>query len=1382
MDNNQTMQWQLIFRGVQEAIRDMKILREELDKFKDKKITGSISDQLKRELELAKNITNQEGQKINEVLGNIGKNSGTGITRYVDGYKQAISSMMQDIEKYNRLFQETGDISYQQKLQALIPQVRQLQAEHEKLNATLGLNAKNVNLLGSAYERIKSHASWLISGGLLMGAIAIPSEAVKTMADVEQQMAGMLQTLPQLYKDYPNHIKDQEALNRLTMDFIGIGQQYGQKVDEIIEAGKLWSRGYKDINTVLALTHNTSKLAIADMLDLKTANTGVEAVISAYHQQANAVNFSNHIVDAYTNIAHNAQSSATDLAEALKRSAAAANQVGVSFDFATAMASVMIKDTGQSGSIVGNALKAIFSNIHSDKGIKELEKLGVAVYEFDESGTKHFRNVENVFTDLMIKMSGSSKNMEETMKKISGGSFQWGRASALFSDYNEFIRVYNLSLNSSGVAEKQVMAQMDTLVRKAEQVKAALTGIVMGTSEAGLSSYLKSWLDSILNVLKGLQQINPTVYTVMGTMAKWGITLYAAKTALDFLDRSIIACTTAKAAFTTSTEANTAAQAANVVATNAETGAVTRLGIATTAATGGLNLILAALVAAGIGATLYAANIGEATTALEQQQQKQQDLLSVKQQELDMNAKQTEFIGTLANSYVQLQQKLQDVGNDETKAIEIKKSMGVTTEELTKLIGEEGVTRLQQSNWSQEAIRAEQDTHSKATVSIKSEIEEIKTAMDIFTDKQIDAAQTRIDSLYKETEALSIWRRAQLAAYDMYAGIMDKQIKIKTAIFNNMPDFMQGEKTQLGASIDEDRAYLADFSAHARDGLKDDIDQAKAELARLKIQKYQRDYGSGIPSSSSNYGGSEVDEDDGKKKRGRKSGNGPANPPPDHEQETFRLDIGRDTEHMLQQAKIAADQYSQSLELLNSKESILGFSTDNANEKLKLMNARIVDLIGQSMEYTDIANGYDQQVNDMVASNETLKKTLDEQKVSWSDLTKEEKQNLIQLNRQDIQNEKTITKLMSLSDKLRVKAQEATKEANHIGIETVKLSIDTPEKKYNKNMSDIELDKQIETAKLGYDATEEQKKLVEAKYRIMELTEATRRLKEIEDTPPVSDTPEGRQKKLDDLKKQQLAVEQLKLKLAELNNYKLDKIKTEFADMITDWAVEGKSFGDIWKSIWKDFEKDAIYALMGIKREGGFLTQVLTGGTNSGGLLGFLGGLFGGKNTAKKSHDGENIITNAPKMHDGGVVGSKTLKDDEVLRTLQVGERVLSKDANESFNKIMPFFKNQELFAEMKKGSPVVPVLRNPELAKQVSTMNSQFQQFQAHIERLDKNNELIMQQNQMLLHLINDGQGGGNTNVVVAGASAEQILKVLDQNPDALWNILNRHKSFGYR
>jgi hypothetical protein len=68
-----------------------------------------------------------------------------------------------------------------------------------------------------------------------------------------------------------------------------------------------------------------------------------------------------------------------------------------------------------------NALKSLFSSIHNDKAIKSLEELGVSVYEFEEDGTKHFRNLQDVFIDLMLTSHTTSQNMERDLLAISGG-------------------------------------------------------------------------------------------------------------------------------------------------------------------------------------------------------------------------------------------------------------------------------------------------------------------------------------------------------------------------------------------------------------------------------------------------------------------------------------------------------------------------------------------------------------------------------------------------------------------------------------------------------------------------------------------------------------------------------------------------------------------------------------------------------------------------------------------------------------------------------------------------------------------------------------------------------------------------------------------------
>ena len=68
-----------------------------------------------------------------------------------------------------------------------------------------------------------------------------------------------------------------------------------------------------------------------------------------------------------------------------------------------------------------NALKSLFSSIHSKKALQQLKELGIEMYRVDADGQKHFRKLHDVFIDLMITSHTTSRNMEKDLLAISGG-------------------------------------------------------------------------------------------------------------------------------------------------------------------------------------------------------------------------------------------------------------------------------------------------------------------------------------------------------------------------------------------------------------------------------------------------------------------------------------------------------------------------------------------------------------------------------------------------------------------------------------------------------------------------------------------------------------------------------------------------------------------------------------------------------------------------------------------------------------------------------------------------------------------------------------------------------------------------------------------------
>ncbi|WP_378955673.1 phage tail tape measure protein [Pelosinus sp. sgz500959] len=651
-------------------------------------------------------------------------------------------SATQSVEQINRINQSMAMVNSTNATQSM----RQLGNETGNLETRINQTTRSAsnfsNILGTMGSHIKTIA--------MLGVITAPFMAINSMTSIERQMAGMIQTLPQLHNN-------QAAVNDVSKQFIGIAEQYGMQVDKIIEAGKLWSRGYKDVGEVMSLTGLTAKLAVADMMDVGLANRAVESVISGYGRQADAVSFATHVVDSFTNVSHNSQASATDLSEALIRTAAAAHVVGVSFDTTTALAATMIKATGQSGGNVGNALKSLFSSIHSDKAIRDLQDLGIQVYKFDKDGTASFRDVSSVMTDLMLTTHETSKNMEKDLQDIAGGKFQWSKVAALFSSYSDFIKTYNLSINSVGFSDGQVAAQMDTVSRKVQQVKASMDGLLVNAGNSGLMTGIKGMLDGVNSFIKGLQMIPASVYQIIGVTSMMALGWVAMTRTLGFLNAGVIGLRTALVTTTpiklvdaVATGVETAALEADVIATNADTVAKSRLAVATSIATGGLNLILAGLTAAAIGGSVYATSLGSASIATENSIQKNEDLIAAKKQEIEMNKKQVDFIGTLGEAYIRLKNDLNNVGDDEKKAIKIKEDLGTTENELAKIIGEDGVKRIKTSDDVNSAISHEQEVHAQKTTEIQTSLNNLVTAQKELRDNTIQYCNDRIDAINNE--------------------------------------------------------------------------------------------------------------------------------------------------------------------------------------------------------------------------------------------------------------------------------------------------------------------------------------------------------------------------------------------------------------------------------------------------------------------------------------------------------------------------------------------------------------------------------------------------------------------------------------------------------
>lgn len=122
--------------------------------------------------------------------------------------------------------------------------------------------------------------------------------------------------------------------------------------------------------------------------------------------------------------------SSRDLAQALSRVGSSASDAGISFDQLLAVITSVRKTTGQSSTIIGNALKTIFTRIERPETLKTLQKWGVVTK--CSRGKKS--SVLNIFRELADRYDTLNASEKARIDSLMGGVFQANVFKALISD------------------------------------------------------------------------------------------------------------------------------------------------------------------------------------------------------------------------------------------------------------------------------------------------------------------------------------------------------------------------------------------------------------------------------------------------------------------------------------------------------------------------------------------------------------------------------------------------------------------------------------------------------------------------------------------------------------------------------------------------------------------------------------------------------------------------------------------------------------------------------------------------------------------------------------------------------------------------------------
>lgn len=1216
-------------------------------------------------------------------------------------------------ENFNENYGKNMDL-YKSKAKAIKSEFTRVKQEIREIENHTKEAFSWTKLWEETTKDISTRLAWFTTRGIAWFGLSQITSAVGAVRDIEVGMAGFSQVMAHgeqtvnLFKKALVDITPEdlskglntsvengehfvETLHKMQDALIDLSVKYGATSREAIESATLWGRAYKDNETVLTLTQQATKLAIADNFSIVQSNKALESSIMqwGYHIQnaAQAQAVSNMMIDSWTALSHNYTVSANTLVEANRRMAQSAKEVGVSFHSAQALISVMARKTMAEGGEIGNALKSIFGSIHSDKAIGELERIGVQVYKIGESGKKEFRAVDDVLVDLMVHAQTTNENMESLLKGISGGKFQWNKAGAML-DLKEYLQALEISTSSRGFGDQQVAMQLDTIDKKLKSITAQLEKMTSG--HHSLALFFKGLLDGILWLLQIFDKIHPAVSLLILTLPISGkmFTKIAVdgQAALTKLSNKFTELITKVKAFTLSMRGASNATSAMGATATTSVGAVGRAVSALEKA----HWILAAI---GVAYQLYQSYINSANEKEEEHIDTLNKEIEVYDEQLKRMEEAYPLIERMTNTYNSLAEKRKGYVEGSAEEIAITKEMDSARKILINTVGEEEAAILTTGQATREDIEKVQQKY-------RDKEETIRAAEARAKDHIIDAG----NQIKKHTDDVIGWIESEKTKWwelifvilqymeisDAVAHIQDNlQLNETNGTIQNLEERRDKISKQKWKSNAAKKAKLAEFDAKIanekawKDKVQGKIDDRKKQLeANIHVKAAEKL--SALKGSLDSSGTPDTTRTEVPTGGGGGGGNGGGGSghhkeedPEKKQAEELKKRYDGYRKSLELTSKDIETRYKHSLEDVSDREKIHGETIETMTEKLEI-HRKQYDSLKKSIN--DYAYAYDTYLKGEFTEDDK-KKIQNALSISLDDFAKlspllqQEKMLHLEKESNKVLYEKldNINKISEEMDKLNDKIKRDTTE-----LEVMKRKIEDTDYTKKKELNDTKKALSDEEMKYVYENSEDKHK---REIQFLETEVQLEREKLL--------LMQQRGANPDDILKQELALKKAENAAKNYAKALQKDVRQSARDVFKDIIMESKSIKDVWQKLWKGLADDALNALF----------RIGEGAQSPLGKLLNLGGLFGGGGgfaTVMTSFRGGGGGWTRFLGHENGGIVDK----DAIYRAGEHGkkEMVIPLDSNSPRSRML-LKQTASHLGVSADGRGVQPVFRNKDVA-----------------------------------------------------------------------------------
>lgn len=382
-----------------------------------------------------------------------------------------------------------------------LPQLKALQGQMTGyVNQAAQATRSQMGIIENFQNAMLKFPIWMGASTLFFGAIQSAKTFITTIIDVDAKMTTLQKVM-----------SDSADMNQVFDDATRSAERFGQTLSSVLDAYAEFARqGYEGAD----LTNFADAALITSNVGEVGAQEASEYLTSAAAQWQQESQDAMGNIDAWNNIANNYATTVAKLGEGQAKAGSTARAMGLDFDETNAVLGALTAQTKQSGSEIGNFIKAVFPRAYT-VGRGTLEDLGIQLEDNmgrTKSAIELYREAAHAITDM------NDADQAEVVKGL-GGVHHYQRMQVLLDTLREtgglYDQIYDASVNSAGSAAAENAIYMESLEAQINKAKVAIEMFSLALGEAFLEAGILEFITTFTNALTGITNVmneHPALY------------------------------------------------------------------------------------------------------------------------------------------------------------------------------------------------------------------------------------------------------------------------------------------------------------------------------------------------------------------------------------------------------------------------------------------------------------------------------------------------------------------------------------------------------------------------------------------------------------------------------------------------------------------------------------------------------------------------------------------------------------------------------------------------------------------------------------------------------------------------------------------------------